>query len=121
MRVRLLNASIYTNQGAEHDPMHDPKSYPVIVNAEQREYPFEDAVKVPYSELDRVFPIVFPWGDVFKRSKGSSSSEGLSWWNDPCGAKDAPQVSYEIVSPLDYWNKLKGSRPVGDVVPAGYL
>lgn len=120
MRIRLLNPSIYgTEQSGTYDPMHDPKRYPVVVEAAKREAPFDGAAKVPYTELDRVFPIVFSWGEHFRRASQGGET-GLSWWNDPAGS-EAPKVSWEEVSPFDYWNKLKSSRAVGDVVQAGYL
>lgn len=121
MRIRLLNPSIYgTEQNGTYDPMHDPKRYPVIVYATKRGYPFDGSVEVPYTELDRVFPVVFSWGEKFSRVR-SGLQKGISWWNDPAGDTRAPKVSWEEVSPFDYWNKLKSSRAVGDVVPAGYL
>lgn len=121
MRIRLLNPSIFGDeqQGGTYDPMHDLNSYPVVVNAEYREdYYLSDRKlpKVTYSELDRVFPVVFSWGEEYSREKSVSVCDGLTWWPREDGSP-----SFEEVSPFDYWNKLKSSRTVGDVVPAGYL
>lgn len=120
MRIRLLNTSVFgcEQPGGPYDPMHDPSAYPVIVNAEPRDESglLRGLIRVPYSELDRVFPVFFSWGEKHSREKSIGHNEGLTWW--PC--HDGSQ-SFEVVSPLDYWNKLKSSRPVGDLVPAGYL
>lgn len=124
MRVRLLNKSIYRYQVDKINPMLNDASYPVIVSAEIRK-DFKNAVNVHYSELDRVFPILFPGsGKQYKRDNptlNTSGSDGLSWWNEPIGNAVLEEKSWEPVSPFEYWNKLKSSREVGDVVPAGYL
>lgn len=121
MRIRLLNPSIYSNMDISpnvKDPMHMQESYPVIVEATTADsfgHEFEGRMNVTFEELDRVFP----YG--FKRNK-HNPGKGLGWWNNPVKrSADTPEVSWEPVTPFDYWNKLKSSRPVGDVVPAGYL
>ena len=121
MRIRLLNPSIFGKEQSNgaYDPMHDEKSYLIIVNAEYREeahFKARNLPRVSYSELDRVFPIVFSWGERYSREKVMGHNEGLTWWPGEDGSP-----SFEEVSPFDYWNKLKSSRPVGDLVPQGYL
>lgn len=119
-RIRLLNPSIYGDEqkGGAYDPMHDLKSYPVVVEAEYREESYLEAglLRVSYSELDRVFPIIFSWGEQHKRTEQAGLTNGLTWWRREDGSP-----SCEVVSPFDYWNKLKSSREVGSLVPEGYL
>lgn len=120
-RIRLLNPSIYTwmelSQFNE-DPMHIQENYPVVVEASEEDnygHKFENRMHVTYKELDRVFPY------SFEREK-HEPGKGIGWWNHPLKREaSTPEISWEPVTPFDYWNKLKSSRPVGDVVPAGYL
>lgn len=120
MRVRLLNKSIYRHVADVENPMLNDANYPIVVNAEIRKS-FSNAVHVSYAELDRVFPIIMRGGRQYKRDN-QAGVDGLSWWNDPVGLScGVEEKSWEPVSPFEYWNKLKSSRAVGDVVPAGYL
>lgn len=120
MRIRLLSPSIYfqPQTSGAYDPMSDMGSYPVIVNAEYHTESYLMDKKLPmltFEELDRVFPVKFSWGETYKRAR-NGLGDGLTWWHNEDGTP-----SFEEVSPFDYWNKLKSSRPVGDVVPRGYL
>lgn len=118
MKVRLLNPSIYRKNGGERDPMFNSETYPVIVEGSIKDsYGMTSTgrINVTAQELDRAMP----YPDNFKRA---SCIKELGWWNNPVRTEPgAPEISWELVSPFDYWNKLKSSRPVGDVVPAGYL
>lgn len=120
MKIRLLNSSIYGGQSSSaYDPSEHQENYPVVVEAEMREESYLKAHNLPrvsYSEMDRVFPIVFSWGEPYSRENAMGHNEGLTWWP----GKDESK-SWEPVTPFDYWNKLKSSRPVGEVVPKGYL
>ncbi|UGO53160.1 hypothetical protein HAZELMIKA_70 [Klebsiella phage vB_KaeD_HazelMika] len=117
--VRLLNPSIY----ASRDPkvfrkgdLDDQSVYPVVVEADVFKAESFSFAAVSAKELDRVFPIMSCNGEQYERS-GS-----LHFWNDPeTVGENIQRVSWEPVTPFDYWNKLKSSRPVGDVVPQGYL
>lgn len=120
-RIRLLNPSIYTGMELGHfnaDPMHRQENYPVVVEASEEDnfgHKFTDRMHVTYKELDRVFPY------SFERDK-CEPGKGIGWWNHPLKREaSTPEISWEPVTPFDYWNKLKASRPVGDLVPAGYL
>lgn len=119
-RIRLLNSSIYGNTqvGGYPDPMHKASSYPVIVEADVRNHPYTGAAKIQASELDRVFPIKSESGVQFLRA---GVIDDLSWWNNPAGNINAPQKSWEEVSPFDFWNELKRSRKVGEKPRRGYL
>ena len=122
-RIRLLNPSIYSGiiNTSSNDPMLEVSSYPVVVSAEERDQAFyPGSVNVPFSELNRVFPIVFPWGEKYER-KSSFGSDGLTWWNYPIGDPLAQQKSWEEVGPFDFWNELKRSREVGEKPRQGYL
>lgn len=118
MKVRLLNPSIYRKTGGERDPMFEQATYPIVVDGsleDSKGMTLTGRINVTAEELDRAMP--YP-GD-FKRA---SCIKELGWWNNPVSVEPGtPEISWELVSPFDYWNKLKSSRQVGDVVPAGYL
>lgn len=121
MRVRLLNPSIYCsdNMGMSFvtkGNIEDDSMYPVAVNAEIDEYSDNRAV-VSSEELDRVFPI-FVCGKEHKRDESCN----LGWWNNPPrGGEGVKKISWEPVTPFDYWNQLKASREVDETVGKGYL
>lgn len=118
MKVRLLNPSIYAD--LDYTKLHEketnpryPGSYPIVVDG------FFDgldgsSIKVGGDELDRVFKSYFNDGRPMNSQYGSAAV--LGWWNKP-----GKPESWELVSPFDYWNKLKASREVGETVGEGYL
>lgn len=126
MKVRLLNPSIYTVAPGfdipEWHKLAQQESYPVVVDIISIEHEpeviqdvFKNRALVGASELDRVFNC----GGGYTRSKDTE----LGWWNNPPGYDNdhTPKISWEPATPFDYWNKLKSSRDVGDVVGSGYL
>ncbi|MEG0209074.1 MULTISPECIES: hypothetical protein [Gammaproteobacteria] len=121
-RVRLLNPSIYSKpEGYQFHPcekISNPASYPVVVDVIDISHKHQviqeayiDRALVGVKELDRVFNM----GNGYRRS----SDTKLGWWNN---LEDrGNEVSWEPVSPFDYWNKLKATRGVGETVGKGYL
>lgn len=120
MKVRLLNPSIYADLSNtkvhEKDTCpRDPDSYPVVVEGFFDGTEFENSsIKVVGDELDRVFKSHFIDGRPMNSCYGSAAV--LGWWNE-----EGKPKSWEPVGPLDYWNKLKASREVGETVGKGYL
>lgn len=127
MKVRLLNPSIYADP--EYSKPHpkdtsprDPGSYPIVVDGffdecdlMMKSCGFEiKSIKVGGDELDRVFKDHYSDGKPMGTAYGSECV--LSWWNKPGKPK-----AWEPVGPLDFWNKLKASREIGETVGNGYL
>lgn len=128
-RVRLLNPSIYHSKDTYgrdgkhigsgfysgfYSGINDYSRYPVVVEVQACSV-LTSRVEVGADELDRAFP--------FKPQHNLklSHSFSLSWVNNPFD-DEAERVSWEDVSPFDFWNELKrAGRKVGDKPRKGYL